>query len=210
MPMTWTPNVSDPELFHITHVDNLPSILTDGGLHCDAVMAGRQGGVRIGDPAIKSRRLDWTLNLPSRPRVGDFVPFYFCPRSVMLYRVCHGHSTWSRGQDAIVHLVTRVSRVAVADACVFTDSNAATAYHRASTDLSLLSSTIDWSVMPLEWWNGPPMIPRQAEFLVPGFVPWTAVERVVARSNSIAQRVQAALGSHSDHPLVHVDPTWYY
>lgn len=209
MPMTWSPNVSDPELFHITHVDNLPSILADGRLHCDAVMATRQGAVRIGDPAIKSRRLHWTLNLPNSPRVGDFVPFYFCPRSVMLYRVWQGHSSWNGGQEEVVHLVTRVSRVAGAGGCVFTDSNAATAYHRASTNLGLLSSTIDWSVMPLEWWNGPPMTPRQAEFLVPDFVPWPAFERVVARSNSIAQRVLAAIGSPPRPPLVDVDPTWY-
>jgi hypothetical protein len=207
--MTWTPNPSDPELFHITHLGNLASILTDGGLYCDAVMASRQGVARIGDPAIKNRRLTWTLNLPTAAKVGDFVPFYFCPRSVMLYRVWQGHSSWNGGQDEVVHLVTRVSRVASVSGCVFTDSNAATAYHRASTDLAALASTIDWSVMPLEWWNGPPMTLRQAEFLVPGFVPWAAFERVVARSNSIAQRVLAATGSQSRAPLVHVDPAWY-
>lgn len=209
MSMAWTPNSADPELFHITHIDNLASILADGGLHCDAVMDGRPGVTTIGDPAIKSRRLHWMLNLPSAPKVGDFVPFYFCPRSVMLYRVYKGHTGWHGGQDRVLHLVTRLSRVAK-PGCVFTDSNAATRYHRASAQLDRLASMIDWPAMALEQWAGAPMRPRQAEFLVPRFVPWTAFDRVVVMSNSIAQRVIEMMASAEHRPGVAADRSWYY
>jgi hypothetical protein len=32
-----------PQLYHITHIDNLPSILRDGGLRSDAAMLARGG-----------------------------------------------------------------------------------------------------------------------------------------------------------------------
>ena len=37
--------------------------------------------------SIKQRRLNSTLNSYPNLRVGDCVPFYFCPRSIMLYLI---------------------------------------------------------------------------------------------------------------------------
>lgn len=36
-----------PQLYHITHIDNLPSILQDGGLRSDAAMLARWTGRHI-------------------------------------------------------------------------------------------------------------------------------------------------------------------
>ena len=57
---------------------------------------------------IKRRRLT-ELRLNSHPDlfVGDCVPFYFCPRSVMLYvisRANHPQLSYRGGQGSIVHL----------------------------------------------------------------------------------------------------------
>jgi hypothetical protein len=47
-----------PQLYHITHIDSLPSILQDGGLRSDAAMMARGGpAAAIGMSRIKSRRL---------------------------------------------------------------------------------------------------------------------------------------------------------
>lgn len=76
-----------PKIYHIVHVDRLPSIIADDGLLCDATISERAGsGTTIGMNQIKQRRLK-VLQLNSHPDlfVGDCVPFYFCPRSVMLY-----------------------------------------------------------------------------------------------------------------------------
>jgi len=44
-----TPPPANPKLYHIVHMDRLPSILADGRLLCDAVMAERPGtGTTIG------------------------------------------------------------------------------------------------------------------------------------------------------------------
>ena len=78
MAFTWTPDQTDPELFHITHVDNLASIVAQGGLLSDArIAAGQVHPTTIGDPGIKSRRLHWTLNLPDAPWSGTSSRFTF-------------------------------------------------------------------------------------------------------------------------------------
>ena len=57
---------------------------------------------------IKRRRLE-DLEVYCHPgtKVGDYVPFYFCPRSVMLFvihRANHPELTYREGQGPIVHL----------------------------------------------------------------------------------------------------------
>lgn len=82
-----------PKLYHIVHFDRLASIVADGCLWCDAEVEQRDSqGTTIGIPHIKQRRLT-ELPLASHPGlyVGACVPFYFCPRSVMLYLLHKGN-----------------------------------------------------------------------------------------------------------------------
>ena len=87
------PPPADPKIYHIVHVDRLPSIIADGWLWCDEDVVRREAmnpgmGTTIGMTSIKQRRLT-ELTLRSHPGlyVGQCVPFYFCPRSVMLYLI---------------------------------------------------------------------------------------------------------------------------
>lgn len=78
-----------PKIYHIVHVDRLSSIIADGLLWSDAALeALKRPGTVIGMSAIKARRLK-ELQLSSHPGlfVGPCVPFYFCPRSIMLYLI---------------------------------------------------------------------------------------------------------------------------
>ncbi len=46
-----------PKIYHITHLDNLPGIMTDGVLLSDAAMLARSGSPQaIGMSSIKQRR----------------------------------------------------------------------------------------------------------------------------------------------------------
>src|SRR5262249_46582806 len=98
-----------PRIYHITHVETLTRIAADGVLWSDAVMVRRGGpAVSIGMSAIKQRRLR-ELRVTCHPEtfVGEYVPFYFCPRSIMLYLVYmanHPELTYRGGQEPIVHL----------------------------------------------------------------------------------------------------------
>ncbi|EGU38810.1 hypothetical protein VII00023_15051, partial [Vibrio ichthyoenteri ATCC 700023] len=98
-----------PKIFHIVHVDRLASILGSNGLLCDAqIIAQQAAGTTIGMNTIKHRRLT-ELTLDSHPDlyVGQCVPFYFCPRSIMLYVIHRADSdelAYKGGQGPIIHL----------------------------------------------------------------------------------------------------------
>jgi hypothetical protein len=77
---------SRPKIYHIVHVDRLPSIVADGWIWCEAEVIRRSPpGTDIGFDKIKQRRLRTPLGSHPELHVGDCVPFYFCPRSVMLF-----------------------------------------------------------------------------------------------------------------------------
>lgn len=98
-----------PKIYHIVHLDRLQSIITDGYLWCEAeVLRRTPPGTTIGMNSIKQRRLK-ELTLISYPQlhVGDCVPFYFCPRSIMLYLIAqrnHPELAYRGGQEPIIHL----------------------------------------------------------------------------------------------------------
>ena len=100
---TWvmSPPPRQPKVYHITHVDNLPAIVDEGSLVCDREMIRRGGPAQaVGMSEIKRRRVE-QLAVDCHPgtMVGDYVPFYFCPRSVML-----GPPSGSRSPSRLVLL----------------------------------------------------------------------------------------------------------
>ena len=97
-----------PKIYHIVHVDRMSSIVADGHLWCDAEAIRRgSAGTTIGMSNIKARRLKSPLTSYPDLMVGGCVPFYFCPRSIMLYliyRANHEELTYRGGKGPIVHL----------------------------------------------------------------------------------------------------------
>lgn len=146
-----------PKIYHIVHEDRLPSIICDGHLWCDATMEARaaNSGSTIGMSNIKQRRLE-ELKLNSHPNlyVGDCVPFYFCPRSVMLFMLHKGNHpdlSYRGGQGPIIHLEADLAEtVQWANdnelRWAFTLSNAGSYYFEDRADLSLLDH-IDWDAV---------------------------------------------------------------
>src|SRR5687767_9037365 len=102
-------NPEEALIYHLTDVANLPDILSEGGLHSDAAMVEKDPTV-IGYGHIKERRLK-QIRVPccGGRFVGEFVPFYFCPRSPMLFTTNKGATGRPEGcQRTIIHLVSRV------------------------------------------------------------------------------------------------------
>jgi ssDNA thymidine ADP-ribosyltransferase, DarT len=215
--MTWTPP-KQAKLYHIVHVDRLPSIVADGRLYCDAEMSLKTGnGTTIGMPSIKARRL--TAELASHPglHVGECVPFYFCPRSIMLYILyCANNSelTYRGGQQQIIHLQFDMNTVAKwaegkKQRWAFTLSNAGSNYFEDRCNLGQLDE-INWDAIKAEHWAGALKEGKQAEFLVEKSVPWELVEEVVAIDQKIATQVAQVIRSDNHRPVVQVRPNWYY
>ena len=210
---------TSPKLYHIVHVDRLSSIVADGELLCDEIMAQRMGtGTTVGMGHIKQRRQQLTLE--SRPglRVGQCVPFYFCPRSVMLYlldRANHPDLNYREGQGPIIHLEMDLNRVvqwAVAQGrrWAFTLSNAGARDFEDRCRLDDLGE-IDWDAVRATDWRDPDLKHRkQAEFLVELGVAWDLVDRIGVYSNSVGQQTLASIGTATHQPGVEIKQDWYY
>jgi hypothetical protein len=70
------PAPARPKIYHIVHVDNLASIVEDGCLWSDSVMAQRQSGTVIGMGSIKQRRLGLPVSCHQGTNVGGYVPVH--------------------------------------------------------------------------------------------------------------------------------------
>ena len=143
------PVPAQPKIYHIVHVDRLASIVNEGCLWSDAEVQNRQpSGTTIGMEDIKLRRLtELTLGSHSGLFVGECVPFYFCPRSVMLYLLQmrnHPALSYRGGQESIVHLEADLHSVVdwateKGYRWAFTSSNAGARYFEDWADLKDLS-----------------------------------------------------------------------
>ena len=207
-----------PKLYHIAHVDRLPPIVADQCLWCDREVVRRApAGTAIGMSNIKQRRLS-ELRLTSHPAlfVGDCVPFYFCPRSVMLYLIHQGNHpelAYRGGQGPIVHFEADLHTVvAWADAqprrWAFTLSNAGARYFEDRSNLGQLGE-IDWTAVQATDWrqhkDG-----KQAEFLLEQSFPWHLVERIGVQSRVTYTLAVNALPAHGHRPPVEIRTEWYY
>jgi ssDNA thymidine ADP-ribosyltransferase, DarT len=214
-----TPPPSSPKLYHIVHVDRLSSIVGDGKLLCDAVMASREGtGTTIGMSRIKRRRLALPIESHTGLKVGECVPFYYCPRSVMLFLLHRGNDpdiTYRGGQTPIVHLELDLGRVVEwAESSnlrwAITLSNAGAFDFEDRHRLDDLDE-IDWNAIRARDWKDPDVKHRkQAEFLVERECPWELVDRVGVHTNAIGQRALKAMSGATHQPRVEKRVDWYY
>ena len=168
----------NPDVFHITHINNLASIIQQGGLWSDAECISRNlTNQNIGYSHIKERRLNHPVAVANRGSIGHYVPFDFCPRSVMLYVVGRGHQNYNGGQDEIVHLVTDIAAVRkVNQSCFFTDIHADLNYSEQIDDFNRLDE-LPWEAINADYWSALKE-QKQAEFLAFQSVPWTVVKKV--------------------------------
>lgn len=197
-------------IYHITHINNLPSILKDEGLHSDAVMAARDPTL-IGYSEIKKRRLnEINVSCCLFHNVGDFVPFYFCPRSPMLFAINKGNTGHPPGcQRSILHLVsTMADALSIGSPWAISSGNAG-AYHTTfEADVEALDS-LDWSAIRATDWQGK-QHQKMAEFLMQDFFPWMAIKQIGCFNSTIATKVSELLKKAKHQPSVEVKSSWYY
>jgi hypothetical protein len=207
----------NPKIFHIVHISKLPAIVAEKSLLSDAeVQKHAPSGVTIGMRSIKERRL--TLYLRSQPDlcVGNCVPFYFCPRSVMLYmfyKANHPEIEYRGGQESIVHLVADLKKtIRWANLqglrWAFTTSNAGSRYFEDYKDLRDLSK-IDWlTVLSNDWHDKREA--KQAEFLIERRCSWELIEEIGVYSFEEQSKVSSMLAGAQNRAPVRIRRAWYY
>jgi hypothetical protein len=204
-------------LYHITHVNNLASVIEQGGLWCDNRRAALDlDPIGIAHAHIKARRARREVPLAPRGTLADYVPAYFGPRSPMLYAIhCGQVDGYAGGQGQVVHLVTTAEAVAESGLpFVFTDGHADMSITEFFDDLANLFK-IDWAVIGATYWNdtqqdGDRKRRRQAEFLIHHQLAWGLIQEIGVISNAMAAHVRAILANAPYKPDVAVRKTWYY
>lgn len=206
------------QLFHMTTLDHLPSIVADGRLLCDVALDGRgPSGPSIGHSHMKQKRRGIAVPVPPGGVVGDYVPFYLAPRSPMLY-ANHMGAVLSRpsGQDGIVYLVTDVARLRDLPDVVLTSKHPERR-PQFTDDLTRLNDPdfIDWDVMfdpdfRAREDDTDRKDRRQAEVLVRFEVPLGAFLGLVARTEEDLAAARAACEAAMSGWHFKVRADWYF
>ena len=172
------PALTDIPIYHITDLANLPGIMKGGGLHSDVRMAEHNPEV-IGYDHIKKRRAEEIqVSCCGGRFVGEFVPFYYCPRSPMLYTINKGNTGKAVGcQRTIVHLVSTVgAAIESASDWAISDGNAGAFHCLFSKEIAALED-LDWDAIRARSWQGRTH-QKMAELLIADFFPWQAITQI--------------------------------
>lgn len=201
----------DPiQIYHFTHLRNLPGIVADG-IHSDATCRREQlTQEEIGSNDIRERRLRLSVGeVGPGGCVGDYVPWYFGPRSPMMFTLGKNNYEYQQGFDDVVYLVSSVPTV-IRHGCEWlaSDRNAALNLAEFIDAEQDLEEHISWDVISATYWNnfvdGGDL--RAAEFLVHGSVPWEAVELVATKTAATKAKVERLICDHRQRPQSLSDP----
>ena len=206
------------EIYHITHINNLHSILQSGGLIAKSKQKQQQiNYTDIAHQSIQGKRATKQVPCGAGGGLHDYIPFYFAPRSPMLFSIHKGNvESYPGGQDPVIHLVSEAEVVKASEIpFVFTDGHAIMAYSDFFDDLELLEEKIDWELMESKYWSETRDDPdrkrrRQAEFLIYKFCPWKLIRKIGVINSYVRIEVQEIIQEVDHQPPIKVYFNWYY
>lgn len=182
-------SLEQAKVFRVTHVQNVEWILAHG-LHSSASDVLDPNFWRIGNEDLIRKRPSRQIPIAPGGNLGDYVPFYFTPRSPMLYNIKTG---WNGvpmvPMPDIVIIVTSLPRLTQrAVPFVFADRHAYMVAARFSSDLEELDR-IDWDILQRSDFandpNDPGKLERyQAEALVHRRLPVDELEEITCCTDS--------------------------
>ncbi|MGC5377422.1 type II toxin-antitoxin system toxin DNA ADP-ribosyl transferase DarT [Micromonospora sp. DT68] len=206
---------------HFTHVGNLPAILSTGRLIAGNAVGDRLA-TNVGAPDIKASRRQRVVTCPPGGSVANYVPFYFAPRSPMMYRIAREHQDgkvgcYPDGDDPLVYMVSSLDRVHEAGLrWVASDGNCAASLTRFSSNVEEMAELVDWALMRERIWKNLPEDPdrvrrRMAELLVHREFPLDLLAGYVVRTPARQQQLRRVLRDAGIiDAYVDVRPDWYY
>jgi hypothetical protein len=215
-------------VFHITHMDNLASMLSLGQLLAKNVMVS--GACEsIANEEVQNRRSKVVIPIAPGGLLHDYVPFYFAPRSPMLYCNHRGSIPNAKPQSEVIHLMTTAQIIdATGRPTVFYDRHAVVGYAQAFNKLEDMAK-IDWRIFfepPLiggyaQYWqnrndqNRPHWVTRkevrQAEFLVQERLSFSCIRLIGTYNRASKLRVEELLKLHSITSCsVETRSDWYF
>lgn len=194
-------------LYYITHVNNLPSILKYGILSHRLVEERKINFTPVYNAQIVTNRRNRLT--PNNKSLWNFANLYFQPRNPMLYQVIHNIGT---KDVAIVGVRPDVLRNAQG---FVSTGNAAS----APSDILPLREGLPliyqmWDIIKSEWWNTDDGSKRKimAECLVPDAVAPELVDTIYVASHEVAEQLKKTLNvpdlAIMPEPYMFFQPNW--
>ena len=215
-------------VFHITAICNLARIAKSKKLYSNAQLQKKK--IEYGNIAYQGAQGKRATKLVARPPGGvihDYVPFYFAPRSPMLFTINRGNVPGCLyRQPDIVHIVTTIEAITVSGLpYVFYDFNATLDIATCFSNVKDLDK-INWPLFfesprmdgYCQFWNSRMDVAkyvlrqetRQAEFLIHDNVPLKLLTMVGAYDQAKAGEVREIFEDANIDLSVEAKPNWYF
>lgn len=201
-------------IFRITHIENVPWILRHG-LHSRSSPVRDPNFRAIGLLDLIEKRKHRTVDMPPGGTLSDYVPFYFTPSSLMLYKIVTGHGVERVPRDEIVIFVAslRDLRRNGVD-FVFTDRHAKLEAAQFSGDLDDLAR-IDWIALSTRDFRADPDHPEkkeryQAEALIHRHLPVERLQGMICYGRTQAARLAELVVRAGRVTPVVTRPSYYF
>lgn len=204
-------------LTHLTDIRNLASMCGCSAIYCTNTMNSQQiQFIDSSNSSVQAKRSRTIVPCGPGGTLHDYVPFFFNPKSPMLYKLCRypdpGSTTDRR---SIIQLVTTVDQV-ISDGLgyVFTDGHAIVDLTEFYDDVADLDK-VDWGVMDAVYWRDTDedmdkSRRRMAEFLIYREIPLTSILEIATYSRVVANQASQILEATGVDVPVKVRSNWYY
>lgn len=193
------------ELFRMTHIDNIPHILTHGITHKSSKNANPVY-ITIGDKSLISTREQKQVNVTNGEDkiiktiiLGDFIPFYFGLKMPMLFVIQNGGNfTKKTPPSKIIYIVCLLEKLVELNNIEYyfcdghATDNLTTFYDRDC--IQQINHILDWNFIRSQYWGEEENLEvkrkKQAEFLVKGDLPVEVIEYFICYDEMAEEKLK--------------------
>ena len=202
--------------YRICNIRNLTHIL-EAGLCTKNHPSASSHYYPIGNPDIIGTRDKTPVRIKDYGTIGDYVPFYFTPRSIMLFNIITGYYAPlvpQLSREQIIVIRSEIAALSQSKCFFFTDGQANSVYSKHYADLKDLDK-IDWESIQQSNFQKSDLDtdrPRryQAEFLVHSHVPLELIECILVYNEKTQLVVNKELQAAGFNIPVKVAPICFF
>jgi len=133
-------------IFRIVHIKNIPWML-DNAIHSQNSKKQDPNYIQIGNPELILKRKNRPVDTAPGGVLGDYIPFYFTPYSMMMFNIITGHNVAMQKKEDLVILVSSMHKIAENKIpFLFTNQHGYLSDTIYYNDLSKLDD-IDWQIL---------------------------------------------------------------
>ena len=207
--------------YHFTHVDNIATIFKSGELRADIDAKPKNNSL---DQTIKAKRRTEKIKIAPYGLLGDYVPFYFAPRSPALLQLASGDRINKVSQNELIFF--RLDFRPVADGLINESLSLISNQHPLKTGAIFYPATpenittrINWKTIKSFLWNDTDEYPnrksqREAELLIYQRLRLEQVNgakiTLATRTNLLQRKIQQMCQENDLHIDVEVQPSYFY